>query len=116
MAKILFLPYAEQLGSTYPLIDLAKHFAEKGDDVVFAGQGQFMKLVKASGYATESLIEVPYQIYDKHLSKGSGAFHTYQTAKNHVKAELELYQKVKPDLIICQNRPTSRLSAEIANI
>jgi len=116
MAKILFLPYAEQLGSTYPLIDLAKHFVEKGDEVVFAGEGQFMKLVEASNYATEKLIEVPYALYDSHLSRGSGGFHTYETAKKHIKAELELYQKVRPDLIIAQNRPTSRLSAEIAKI
>lgn len=116
MAKILFLPYAEQLGSTYPLIDLARHFVEKGDEVVFAGEGQFMKLVEASNYKSEKLIEVPYALYDSYLSRGSGGFHTYETAKKHVKAELDLYKKVKPDLIVAQNRPTSRLSAEIAKI
>lgn len=116
MATILFLPYAYQLGSTYPLIDLAKHFSNKGDNVIFAGEGGFMRLVKSSGFKTLKLIEVPYAIYDANISKGQGGFHNYKSVKEFVRDELALYEKIKPDLIISQNRPTVRISAQIANI
>lgn len=116
MARILFLPYSEQLGSTYPLIDLAKHFVDKGDEVIFAGSGTFMKLVKANHYKTYPLIEVPYAIYDASLKKATGGFHTYKTAKEHIEQELALFDKVKPDLVIAQNRPTVKISTQIRNI
>lgn len=116
MARILFLPYTEQIGSTYPLLDLASHFAEKGDEIIFAGSGKYKKLIEDSGYRIEPLIEVPYPVYNKSLKTGGGNFHTYETAKEHIAAELELFKRIKPDLVIAQNRPTARVSGDICKI
>ncbi len=113
--RILFLPYSHQLGSTYPLLDLAKHFRDK-DEVIFAGEGKFMSQVESAGFKVIRLPEVPFGIYHEGATKGSMDFYTEDMVKNLVDAEIELYKKVKPDLVISQNRLTTRLSAEKAGI
>jgi len=116
MAKILFLPYAPQLGTLYGLIDIAQFFKKLGDEVIFAGDGKFIKIAHNEGYDCYQLPEIPFPEYQKFVDKGSLGMHTYKTCKEYVAAELALYKKIKPDLLITQGRHTVPVSAKIANI
>ena len=116
MAKILFLPYSHQLGSTYGLVDLAVQFKKLGDEIVFAGDGKFLEYAKAAGFNVYPLIEVPFARYRKATDSGNVNFHDEKSITEHVAKELELYKLIKPDLIITQARTTVAVSAKIAKI
>lgn len=116
MARILFLPYAPQLGTLYGLIDIAQFFKKLGDEVYFAGDGKFINIAHKEGYPCYQLPEILFDDYQKFVDKGSLGMHTYESAKEYVAAELALYKDLKPDLIITQGRLTIPVSAKIANI
>ena len=116
MAKILFLPYSHQLGSTYGLVDLAIQFRKLGDKIAFAGDGKFLDYAKAAGFEVYLLVEVPFERYRKSIDNGNVNFHDAKSIREHVAQELLLYEKIKPDLIIAQARTTVAVSARIAKI
>ncbi|MEI7579415.1 MAG: glycosyltransferase [bacterium] len=116
MARILFLPYSHQLGTTYGLVDLATQFKNLGDEIIFAGEGKFLNYASAAGFKVIPLIEVDFKVYREFVDRGNLTFHNEKSIRQHVKAELELYERVKPDLIISQGRTTVALSAQIAKI
>lgn len=116
MALILFLPYAHQLGTTFGLIELANIFSSLGDDIVFAGEGPYIKLAKTSGFKVIKLIEIPFKQYRKVIDSGNINFHNKTTLGEHVKEELNLLKKLKPDLVITQGRTSTIIGCRILNI
>lgn len=116
MALILFLPYAHQLGTTFGLIELANLFSNLGDEIVFAGEGPYIKLAKTSGFKVISLIEIPFKKYRKVVDSGNINFHNKTTLDEHVKAEITLLKELKPNLVITQGRTSTIIGCRILNI
>jgi UDP:flavonoid glycosyltransferase YjiC (YdhE family) len=116
MALILFLPYAHQLGTTFGLIELANIFSKLGDDVVFAGEGPYIKLAKSSGFKVVKLIEIPFTKYRKVVDSGNINFHDEKSLNLHVKEEIALLKELKPNLVITQARTSTIIGCRMLNI
>jgi UDP:flavonoid glycosyltransferase YjiC (YdhE family) len=116
MGLILFLPYFHELGTTIGLVDLALTLRDLGNECIFAGEGKFINIPESHGFKVESLTEINFDLYRKHIDKGNLTFHNIRSIKEHVAAELTLYKKIRPDIIISQGRTTPAISARVANI
>lgn len=116
MAKILFLPYSHQLGTTFGLIELARLFHEKGNEIIFAGEGPYIRLANDLGFKVEDLIELDFKKYRKVVDGGNINFHDFSSLQEHIKEEVSLFKRIKPDLIITQARTSIIVSCRLLGI
>jgi UDP:flavonoid glycosyltransferase YjiC (YdhE family) len=114
MAKFLFFPYSNQLGSTVPSITLAKLLQRHGHQVVYASNGKFTQVLVDKGFDVVPINEISYLQYRRHVDQNNVDFYSESLIHHFVDVELDLIQKVKPDVIVSNNRPTIKLSAQIA--
>jgi UDP:flavonoid glycosyltransferase YjiC (YdhE family) len=97
-------------------LEVAKILKEKGYRVVFAGSGSPTRLVQQVGFELRYL---PDWDLPKLMTKlRCGAEHIYEedTIEEWVEAELSLYRKLDPIMILDDARVTSHISARIAGL
>lgn len=114
MAKFLFFPYSNQLGTTIPSITVANMLQEKGHEIIYASDGKYTNVLKEKGFTVYPIEEISYEVYRKHVEKNNVDFYTIEVVKRLVNLELEIIQKINPDVIVTNNRPTVKISAQIA--
>lgn len=116
--KIAAIANANALAHISRLLEVAKVMRSRGHEVLFAGHGEYLKVAEDTGFATR---ELPYisrqQLVDSvRSSKTLRNLYQYEQLKVFVAAELELYEEFQPDLVMLDNRPTARTSAEKAGL
>lgn len=114
MASFLFFPYSNQLGSTIPSITLAKMLQAKGHQVTYASNGKFTQVLIDKGFDVLPINEVSYLQYRRHVDENNVDFYSESLIHHFVDTELDLIRKVNPDVIVSNNRPTIKLSSQIA--
>ena len=112
--KIAAIANANALAHVSRLLEIAKVLRSRGHEILFAGHGEYLKVAEDSGFATR---ELPYisrqQLVDSVRSqKNLRNLYQYEQLKGFVAAELKLYEEFSPDLVMHDNRPTARTSAE----
>jgi len=120
----MFMPECEVLAHTGRCLAVAKTLRKKfKGEIIFAGRGRYSKLITEAGFkyyqtkgsfrpiATEfltggwSLFKIP-ALFRKLLA----------LYREIILGELELYQALKPTLVIGDGRPSVSISAEIASL
>jgi len=114
MAKFLFFPYSNQLGTTIPSITVANMLRENGHEVIYASNGNYTNVLVEKGFEVMPINEISYHQYRKHVDENNVDF--YQEALIHhlVDKDLEVINKVNPDVIVSNNRPSVKISAQLA--
>lgn len=115
--KVLVLVNAHALAHVSRPLEISKLLAKRGHEIVFAGHGKYLDVVVSEGY---HVVELPYIPADR-LFKAIKSQKLYNIFKrdelfNYVEAEIALYKRLKPKLVIIDNRVTANTSAEIAGI
>lgn len=116
MATFLFFPYANQLGSTVPSITLALLLKENGHKVVYASKGKYTQVLVEKGFEVVPINEISYLQYRKHVDENNVDFYSESLITHLVEKELEIIEEIKPDIIVTNNRPTIKISSQLANI
>lgn len=115
--KIIAIANAHALAHVSRLLEIAKVLRLKGHEVLFAGHGKYLKIAEGDGFPTR---ELPYisieQVVKAVRSQKLGDLYPYSQIKDFIEAELALYKEVSPDLVMIDNRPTARTSAERAGL
>ncbi len=117
MARILVVMNAHALAHVSRPLEAAKILRDRGHEILFAGRGNYLGVAEKAGFEIASL---PYiseeQLVEATRTQKLHKLFRIEQLEGFVDAELELYKRFKPDLVIVENRPTAITSAELAGI
>jgi UDP:flavonoid glycosyltransferase YjiC (YdhE family) len=115
--RILAIANAHALAHVSRLLEIAKLLRQHGHEVLFAGYGKYLQVAAWDGFSTR---ELPYISVEQvvHAVRTQKLWELYRERElaEFIEAELVLYAEFKPDLVLLDNRPTARTSAEIAGL
>lgn len=115
--KILAIANAHALAHVSRLLEIAKVLRTRGHEVTFAGHGKYLQAAGWDGFVTH---ELPYisveRVVEAVRSQKLWILYREVELETFIAAELELYKTVQPDLVLLDNRPSARTSADIAGI
>lgn len=115
--RILAIPNAHALAHVSRLLEIAKVLRGRGHDISFAGHGKYLPIACQDGFPTR---ELPYITVEQvvHAVRTQKLWELYREPEleKFIDAELLLYAEFKPDLVLIDNRPTARTSAELAGL
>lgn len=114
--KMLFLPTGLGLAHTGRCAVLAKELKKRGFQVFF-GVGEHAKIVlEKEDLPFKILPEFSFEVYEKKLRRLNPVIFTKKMVEDFVLAELSLFEKEKPDLVLADTRPTAFVSTRVAQI
>lgn len=115
--RLIALPNAHALAHVSRLLEIAKVLRQRGHEVLFAGHGKYLQVAGWDGFATH---ELPYITVEQvvHAVRTQKLWELYREKEleTFIEAELALYADFRPDLVLIDNRPTARTSAEKAGL
>lgn len=115
--KILAIPNAHALAHVSRLLEIAKVLRIRGHEILFAGFGKYLHVAGWDGFQVK---ELPYlsveQVVKAVRSQKLWELYPKSQLEGFIEAELDLYSKFQPDLVLLDNRPTARTSAEKAGL
>lgn len=115
--RILAIANAHALAHVSRLLEISKVLRDRGHEIIFCGTGKYLEVATMDNFPIR---ELPYisinQIIEAVRSNKLGQLYPIAQLETFVTAELELYQELLPDLILIDNRPTARTSADKAGI
>ncbi|MBK9470592.1 MAG: hypothetical protein IPO20_22585 [Gammaproteobacteria bacterium] len=104
---------AHALAHVSRLLEVARELRARGHEVLFAGLGKYLGVAEADGFAVR---ELPYisveQVVRAVRSQRLWELYPRRQLDEYVAAELALFREYRPDLVLIDNRPTARTSAE----
>jgi UDP:flavonoid glycosyltransferase YjiC (YdhE family) len=115
--KLLALPNAHALAHVSRLLEIAKVLRTRGHEIIFAGHGRYLQVAGWDGFETR---ELPYMSVEQ-VVRAVRSGHLWdiyreEQLEKFVAAELSLYKEIQPDLVLLDNRPSARTSAEHAGL
>ena len=115
--KLLALPNAHALAHVSRLLEIAKVLRTRGHEIIFAGHGKYLQVASWDGFETR---ELPYMSVEQVVRavRSGRLWEVYREdqLEQFIEAELALYKAVSPDLVLLDNRPSARASAEKAGL
>jgi UDP:flavonoid glycosyltransferase YjiC (YdhE family) len=115
--KILAIANAHALAHVSRLLEIAKVLRRRGHEIAFAGHGKYLPTAGWDGFATH---ELPYisveRVVEAVRSQKLWTLYREAELETFIDAELVLYESYRPDLVLLDNRPSARTSADIGGI
>lgn len=115
--RILAIANAHALAHVSRLLEIAKPLRQRGHEVLFAGYGKYLQVAGWDGFPTR---ELPYitveQVVQAVRTQKLWELYREQELEGFIAAELALYTEYRPDLVLIDNRPTARTSADKAGL
>jgi len=116
MKKVLFLPGGIGLAHVGRLIMIAKEMQNRGIMVEFGAGTQAVSILQKENLPCYPLPEFERSVYERKIKNNNFFIYTRSVIKKFVLAELELFNRVKPDVVVYDVRITAKISTQIANI
>jgi MGT family glycosyltransferase len=114
--RILALPEGHFLAHVSRLLEIAKALRGMGREVIFAGEGDYLRLPREAGFEVRSLSTMNPEKALGQARKGRVRYHEVEDMRRMVEAELDLYEDLRPDMVMCDDRMTAATSCELAGI
>jgi len=114
--KILVMPDGNWLAHVSRPFEIAKVLREMGQEVIFAGEGNYMKLPREAGFLTLPIKTVNPDRILECVRRGRVNFYNYDLLKECVKEDLELFHEITPDVVLGDFRPSLGISCRMAKI
>ena len=114
--RILVMPDGNWLSHTSRPFEIAKLLRQMGHEVIFASNGDYMKLPREAGF---SVLPITTIAPDRVLAcsrNGRVNWYDYSLIEECVTAELELFKQLQPDMVLTDFRLPLSTSCEIAGI
>ena len=113
---ILCTPYTHTISHISRPLLVAKELRDRGHGVVFAGEGPSLKFIKQDGFRVFPLHEPAPDLLFGNIRRGKLRFVSNQEINLMVEADIDLFKKVKPDIVITDGRFTAPISTHIAGL
>lgn len=114
--KILVMPDGNWLAHTSRTFEIAKVLAEMGHEIIFAGDGKYMKLPLEAGFPVRMVKNIGADRLLGSARKGKVDFYNYDLLKECFRADLRLFDAESPDLVLGDFRPSLSTSCKVAEI
>lgn len=114
--KILAMPDGNWLSHTSRVLEVARRLRESGHEVVFAGEGQYMRLARDAGFRVAPVKTLDPDRVLACSRRGRADWYDYRRAKSCVDAELALFETEQPDLVLGDFRLSLSTSCELAAV
>jgi UDP:flavonoid glycosyltransferase YjiC (YdhE family) len=115
--RILAIANAHALAHVSRVVEIGKVLAARGHVIEFAGFGKYLPVAARDGFVAHDL---PYISVERVVAavRSQRLWTLYPEAEldAFIAAELALYEAFKPDLVLLDNRPTARTSADMLGI
>lgn len=111
--RFLAIGNAHALAHVSRLLEVARELRARGHEVLFAGLGKYLGVAEADGFPVR---ELPYiaveQVVRAVRTQRLWELYPRHQLDEYIAAELALFREYRPDLVLIDNRPTARTSAE----
>jgi len=111
--RILAIANAHALAHVSRLLGIAKVLRQQGHEILFAGHGKYLQVATWDGFPIR---ELPYitveQVVRAVRTQKLWELYRAKELEGFIEAELALYAEYQPDLVLLDNRPTARTSAD----
>ena len=77
---------------------------------------KYTEVIKEKGFKVHPINEISYLHYREHVDNNNNKHYSPSLVRHFVDMELDLMQKVKPDIVIGHNRQTLYISTKLAQI
>lgn len=114
--RILVMPDGNWLSHTSRPFEIAKVLREMGHEVIFASDGEYMKLPSDAGFQVIPIVTIDPDRVLACSRNGRVNWYDYNLISRCVSAELELFDQLHPDLILTDFRLPLSTSCEMAEI
>jgi len=116
MKKILVMPDGNWLAHVSRPFEIAKVLREMGHKVIFAGEGWYMKFPRKAGIPTLPIKTIDPDRVLECARRGRTNPCDYKLLKELVKEDLKLFDKITPDLVLGDLRPSLSTSCKAAKL
>jgi UDP:flavonoid glycosyltransferase YjiC (YdhE family) len=113
--RLLFLGEAVALAHVGRPTVLARWAQDAGYDVFFACGDSHAHIPQKESLRTFDLKTIPTFLHDRRIERGE-FWYAAEDLRAYVRAELELYKQLQPDLIVADYRLSASISAAVAGI
>jgi UDP:flavonoid glycosyltransferase YjiC (YdhE family) len=113
---ILVLPYTHTLSHISRPLLVAKELRERGHKIVFAGESPKIKFIQQEGFEVMPFYEPDPEMLYGNIRKGKLRFVNDTEIETMIEADLDLYKKTKPDVVLTDGRFTAPISTHIAGL
>jgi UDP:flavonoid glycosyltransferase YjiC (YdhE family) len=116
--RVLVLPYGNSVAHVSRVLEIAKVLRIRGHELIFAGSGKCLNIAKQENFSVLELLDVSLEQVVIALRTGNFSllYGSPSEMADYVQAELTLYQQVKPDLVLTDDRRTALISTTLANL
>ncbi|MDP3296873.1 MAG: glycosyltransferase [Thermodesulfovibrionia bacterium] len=113
---ILILPYTHTISHVSRPLLIAKELRNRGHEVVFAGESPKIKFIQQGGFTVVPLYEPDPDILFGNIRRGKLKFVSDSEIERMIEADIALFKKVKPDIVLTDGRFTAPISTHIAGL
>lgn len=114
--KILCLPYSHTYSHLARPLAVGRELLERGHEVIFAGESPKLSHAARCGFMTHPLYEPdPEQLYSA-IRAGKLRFVSDSELDRLIEADIELFRKTRPDLVLTDGRFSAAISAQMFGI
>jgi len=114
--KILVMPDGNWLAHVSRPLEIAKVLRQMGHEVIFAGNGRYMRLLDQAGFAIVSTKIIDPGRLLECIRRGRVNPFAFNELKEFVKEDLELFDRLKPDVVLSDLRVSLSTSCQVAKI
>lgn len=113
---ILVLPYTHTLSHLSRPLEIAKFLSEYGCRIVFGGESTKTKFIKDEGFEVEALFEPDPDILYGNIRDRTIKFVDDKILDKMIREDIQLFNKVKPDVVLSDGRFSAMVSTQMAGI
>ena len=114
--KILALPYTHTLSHISRPLLVSKELSVRGHEIIFSGESPKVKFIQQEGFKVLPLYEPDPEMLYGNIRNGKLRFVTDTEIEKMIGADLALYKKTKPDVVLTDGRFTAPISTHIAGL
>ncbi len=118
-STLLILPYTPTLSHISRPLEVAKLLKSEGFEILFAGfntRKSKSSFIEDEGFKCLPLYEPDPDILFNNIRQGDLSFVSKSTLMDMIKADILLFKRIKPDLILTDGRFSAMISTQICNI
>jgi len=112
----LFLPFTHTISHLSRPLEIAKQMLDFGTRISFAGESCKTKFIEQEGFNVYPLFEPDPNLLFGNIRNQKIKFVSDSILKKMIQADLSLFDKIKPDIVVSDGRFSAMISSQIAGI
>ena len=113
--RVLFVAEAVALSHPARLMEIARGLDPEAYEIHFASDPRYRNVLGPVDFFTHDIESIPPVEFDRTVARG-GVFFTEQVIERYVQQEQILFDKIRPDIVVGEFRPSLGISARLAGV